>query len=138
MNIQIPEEAQILFMNKTALEQILVNLIQNAVKYNDKENPILRSGFQKMIPTIYFTVKDNGKGIAPEEQEKIFELFTTLGPARPIRHSGYGHWTFTVKKLVEKLSGTIVPEIRSWNEGSEFSFSIKKQTSFHLPVYTTG
>ena len=94
-------------------------------------NPLSRSGFPKMTHSYYFTVTDNGKGIAPEEQKKIFELFTTLGQRDRFDTQGSGIGLSTVKKLVEKLSGTI--DLKSEpGEGSEFSFSIKEaEIEFH-------
>ncbi len=126
VDIQIPEQDPFLFMNKTALEQILVNLVQNALKYNDKENPIVQIGFAEDETHYLFTVTDNGKGIAAEEQKKIFELFTTLGQRDRFGTRGSGIGLSTVNKLVEKLSGKVGLKSKP-GEGSEFSFSIKKQ-----------
>jgi signal transduction histidine kinase len=126
IDIQIPLEDPCLFMNKTALEQILVNLVQNALKYNDKEKPIVQIRFAEDETHYLFAVTDNGKGIAKEEQKKIFELFTTLGQRDRFGIHGSGIGLSTVKRLVERLSGTI--GLRSAaGEGSEFSFTIKKQ-----------
>ncbi len=126
IDIQLPDETLSIFMNKTALEQILVNLVQNAIKYNDKDKPGIQIRFSEDDTHYYFSVTDNGRGISPEEEKKIFELFTTLGQRDRFDTQGSGIGLSTVKKLVEKLSGTIslksVP-----GEGSEFSFSIKKQ-----------
>jgi signal transduction histidine kinase len=132
--LRVNQEAEIIYpsdlarihMNKTALEQILVNLLQNALKYNDSEHPRVEISFAQDETYYYFTIADNGRGIAYHEQEKIFELFTTLGLRDRFGSQGTGIGLSTVKKLVEKLSGKInlnsVP-----GEGSTFSFSIKKE-----------
>jgi signal transduction histidine kinase len=124
--IHFPQDDRIIRMNKTALEQILVNLIQNAVKYNDKEEPYIEIRFSEDNMNYYFSVVDNGMGIAPEEQKKIFEIFTTLNLQDRFGTKGSGIGLSTVKKLVEKMSGAIslksVP-----GEGSEFSFYIRKE-----------
>jgi signal transduction histidine kinase len=121
-----PADAVRIHMNKTALEQILVNLLQNALKYNDSEIPKIEISFSQDDLYYYFVVRDNGRGVAQKEQEKIFELFTTLGLRDRFGTQGTGIGLSTVKKLVEKLSGKIslnsVP-----GEGSTFSFSIKKE-----------
>lgn len=70
VDIQLPKEDRNIFMNKTALEQILVNLVQNAIKYNDKDKPAVQIRFSEDDSNYYFVVTDNGKGIAPEEQKK--------------------------------------------------------------------
>ncbi|HEY4965471.1 MAG TPA: GAF domain-containing sensor histidine kinase [Puia sp.] len=126
VDIQLPTEDRNMVMNKTALEQILVNLVQNAIKYNDKDKPVVQIRFSEDDSNYYFVVIDNGKGIAPEEQKKIFELFTTLGQRDRFGTQGSGIGLSTVKKLVEKLSGTVVLKSKP-GEGSEFSFSIKKR-----------
>jgi signal transduction histidine kinase len=126
IDIQLPAGNLFIFTNKTALEQILVNLVQNAIKYNDKDKPGIQIRFSEDDTHYYFSVTDNGRGISAEEQKKIFELFTTLGQRDRFDTQGSGIGLSTVKKLVEKLSGAMglksVP-----GEGSEFSFSIKKQ-----------
>jgi signal transduction histidine kinase len=125
-DILFPQEDRVIHMNKIALEQILVNLIQNAIKYNDRETPRIEILFSEDETNYYFAVTDNGRGIAPEEQIKIFELFTTLNLKDRFGTKGSGIGLSTVKKLVEKMSGKIslksVP-----GEGSEFSFYIKKE-----------
>jgi signal transduction histidine kinase len=125
-DIQFPQDDRIIHMNKTALEQILVNLIQNALKYNDKDEPRIEIRFSEDDMNYYFAVIDNGSGIAAGEQKKIFEIFTTLNLHDRFGTKGSGIGLFTVKKLVEKMSGAIslksVP-----GEGSEFSFYIKKE-----------
>ncbi len=123
--IVLPEKDARLYVNKTALEQILVNLLQNALKYTDKEKASIQIDFSQDALNYYFTVKDNGKGISSEQQEKIFELFTTLGTRDKFGIHGTGIGLSTVKKLVEKMSGKI--DVKSApGMGSSFSFFIGK------------
>ena len=124
--IIFPQEEIRIHINKTALEQILVNLLQNAIKYNDSKLPQIVVGFSEDDTNYYFTVRDNGRGISTEELEKIFELFTTLGERDRFGVLGTGIGLSTVKKLVEKMSGKIMLKSES-GKGSEFSFQIKKQ-----------
>jgi signal transduction histidine kinase len=125
-DFQYPQEERIIYMNKTALEQILVNLIQNGIKYNDKDIPRIEIRFSEDDRNYYFAVIDNGPGIEPEEQKKIFEIFTTLNSQDRFGTKGTGIGLSTVKKLVEKMSGLVslksVP-----GEGSEFSFFVRKE-----------
>src|SRR5450432_3354169 len=102
IDIQLPAGNLFIFTNKTALEQILVNLVQNAIKYNDKDKPGIQIRFSEDDTHYYFSVTDNGRGISAEEQKKIFELFTTLGQRDRFDTQGSGIGLSTVKKLVEK------------------------------------
>jgi len=126
-DFEYPQDDRVVHMNKTALEQILVNLIQNGLKYNDKDAPRIEIRFSEDDKNYYFSVVDNGMGIAPEEQKKIFEIFTTLNLQDRFGTKGTGVGLSTVKKLVEKMSGSISLQSLP-GEGSEFSFCIKKDS----------
>ncbi len=124
--IKLPEESIVLRSNKTALEQIFLNLINNAVKHNDKENISIEIGFKQCDNFYRFTVKDNGRGIAAENHEKIFDLFTSLQNKDRYNQHSTGIGLATVKKLAEKLGGEI-GLTSSPGVGTEFFFTIKKQ-----------
>lgn len=111
--------------SKTALQQVLINLCCNAVKYNTKENGELIIRFRETSEYYEFSVTDNGPGIAKENHKKIFELFTTLGTADRFDEQGTGIGLSTVKILVEKLGGAIEVDSEP-GEGSTFTFTLKK------------
>jgi signal transduction histidine kinase len=122
--IHYPREEILICTNKAAMEQILNNLLQNALQYNDKERKILHIRFREAGSFYYFEVQDNGRGIAAADQQRIFELFTSLG-TDPSAVPGLGIGLTITRKLVEKLGGEI--SLRSIPaEGSVFEFSIKK------------
>lgn len=98
----------------TKIQQILFNLITNAIKYTP-ENGKIDIYIEKQTPDIILRVKDNGIGIAPEFHEKIFEKFVQLGGAK--NSNGLG-LTIT-KELVKLHKGKIFVE-SSPCEGSEF------------------
>ena len=125
VEISYPREDTWIYINKTALEQIFVNLLQNAIKYNDKIKPQIRIQYSEDEYNYYFILSDNGKGIAENEQKRIFEMFTTLNIRDRFGTLGSGIGLSTVKKLVEKLSGKITVSSKP-GEGSVFSFQIKK------------
>ncbi|MFP4471220.1 MAG: sensor histidine kinase, partial [Bacteroidales bacterium] len=66
-----------LFTNKIAMEQILINLLTNAIKYNDKEHPQIEIIIRKDGENLKINVKDNGQGIAEGDRERIFGIFQT-------------------------------------------------------------
>lgn len=120
------EEKQIC-TSRTALQQILLNLCNNAIKYNEKQLGELTVKFRESDMYYHFSVIDNGPGIPKESHEKIFELFTTLGTTDRNNEQGTGIGLSTVKKLVEQMDGTI--EIVSEpGEGATFKFALKKDS----------
>jgi signal transduction histidine kinase len=124
-DIRYPQQEAQILANKTALEQILVNLLQNALKYNDKEKPQVFIRFSEDSSNYYFVVTDNGNGISAIEQEKIFECLNVTGERDRFGITGSGNGLSTVKKLVEKMSGKMTVNSVP-GQGSDFSFFIKK------------
>ncbi len=114
-----------LFAARYILQQILVNLVNNAIKYNDKPKGIIT--ITAKADTTYYTisVQDNGPGIRKEYQDKIFEMFSTLGTYDRFNKKGTGIGLATVKKLVEKLNGTITVTSET-GKGSCFTFTFSK------------
>ncbi len=113
-------------MNRTAINQILINLVGNAVKYNDKEAIAIELGVSEDPDHYMFYVRDNGPGIAPKDQDGIFQIFKTLGTTDKFGKQGNGIGLATVKKIIEKLGGTISVSSTP-PHGSTFSFQVKKE-----------
>jgi signal transduction histidine kinase len=111
--------------NEVAMKQILINLISNAIKYNDKDCVAIDIKVSDKSDCYACTIQDNGCGIDKNQFDKIFETFTTLGVKDRFNNSGTGIGLSTVKNLVEKLGGRISIE-SSLGKGSVFTFSIKK------------
>ncbi|KAB1065736.1 sensor histidine kinase [Salibacter halophilus] len=113
-----------LFTNKVALQQILLNLIGNSIKYNDKEQTKINITITEDPKHYYFDVSDNGPGIPKDHQKKIFDIFHRVKMDHE-DDSGHGIGLATVKKLVTSLGGEI--EVHSKEgEGATFKFYISK------------
>jgi len=112
-------------VHKTALHQILINLITNAIKYNDKEIVEIELGVSELDTHFHFYLKDNGPGIATIHQDRIFKIFEKLAAKDKFGVRGNGIGLATVKKIVEKLGGAIRVE-SSLGEGAKFIFSLEK------------
>lgn len=89
------------------LEQILLNLLSNAVKYTDRHGDISLHVSEPEPGCFLFRVKDNGMGIPPEYQEKVFEDFFRVEDSRVSQIQGTGLGLTLVRKYVELLEGTI-------------------------------
>ena len=112
-------------VNKTAIEQILINLVTNAIKYNDKPITEIELRVTESEKQYQILFKDNGPGIPKESHQKIFQLFETLTNHDKFGHSGNGIGLATVKKLVGNLGGKIHVE-SELGTGSCFIFTVDK------------
>ncbi|MDT0685598.1 sensor histidine kinase [Autumnicola psychrophila] len=121
--INFPKKNVNIRVNRSALEQILLNLISNSLKYNDKEKIVINLGFKEVPDYYVFTVEDNGIGVKQEEQELIFKLFSTLSITDRKGNNGHGIGLSTVKKLVTNLGGTVKIE-SELKKGTKFTFTI--------------
>ena len=114
-----------IFTNKSALLQIMINLVTNAIKYNHTGNPELEINFSENEQQYYIYVKDNGDGIPKELLNKVFDLFKIVGIADKDGKMGSGIGLASVKKITENLGG-IVNVDSTIGVGSTFSITIPK------------
>lgn len=112
-------------INRTALDQIFINLIANAIKYSDKEQVEIEIGIKQDETYYLFNIKDNGPGIELAYRERIFKIFEVLALEDKFGDVGNGVGLATVKKMVEKLGGTIKVE-SELGLFTNFIFSIEK------------
>ncbi len=125
VDFNYPAGSPIIHASKIALQQVFINLINNAIKYNDKDKVAISIEFTESEAYYYFSVKDNGRGIAQDNLDKIFDLFTHLKTTDRDGKYGTGIGLATVKKLVEEHEGKI--EVKSTEGvGTQFTFSLKK------------
>ena len=107
--------------DKYRLQQLFQNIIDNAIKYNNKEKGIIEIGFEDKTDFWQFSIKDNGKGIHKIYFDKIFETFQKL--ENNPQSSGIG--LSIVKKIVNLYGGTIWLDSEI-NIGTTFYFTLKK------------
>ncbi len=113
-------------VNKIALQQILLNLMTNAIKYNNKAEVQIKISFSEDPQFYKFEIQDNGLGINEKNQNKIFDIFEVFNNEDRFGKKGTGIGLSTVKKLVEGLGGKI--NVNSvLGEGTVFDFTIAKQ-----------
>ncbi|MCG8083394.1 MAG: ATP-binding protein [Candidatus Thiodiazotropha taylori] len=116
------------------LRQILINLLNNAIKFTDqggivlKVTPYTSGEGEDRVPRLMFEVIDTGIGISETQQKRIFEWFEQGDDSATRRYTGSGLGTTITKQLVELLDGTIGLESRL-GEGSRFWFQIPAITS---------
>lgn len=105
-------------------EQIFSNLINNAVKHHDRSKGKITISSKGVGDMWKITVADDGPGIAPKYQEKIFKMFQTLESRDEVEGSGLG--LSIVKRLVTGQGGEIVIESNEDQRGTKFCFTWKK------------
>ena len=123
ISFNIPDNLPIISCEKIKLHEVFQNLISNAIKYMDKPEGKIVLSFQDREDEYEFWVKDNGMGIKPEHQEKIFGLFQTLLPKDQCESTGIG--LTIVKKIIESEKGRITVSSK-FGEGSTFGFTWNK------------
>jgi signal transduction histidine kinase len=103
VEVRVAEEAVIGSWDPSAIEQICENLLSNALKFS-KDGPVCLS-VSRARGGVRLAVKDQGVGIAPEDQERIFGLFTRAASTEAVAGQGIGLWV--VRHLVQAHGGRI-------------------------------
>jgi len=105
------------------VEEVWVNYLSNAIKYGG-EPPRVELGFDVVdsdhSPHIRFWVRDNGLGLTPEEQARLFRSFERLDQ---VRAKGHGLGLSIARRIVEKLGGEVGVESKV-GQGSTFFFAL--------------
>lgn len=108
---------------RTPLQQVFMNLISNAIKYNRRPGARITISSRDAGNMYAFSVTDNGPGIEPEYHDRIFGIFQTLESRDRVEGTGIG--LSVVKKIVELNGGSII--VRSaLGEGATFMFEWPK------------
>jgi signal transduction histidine kinase/CheY-like chemotaxis protein len=103
----------------TRLEQVVVNLLNNAAKYSENAGHI-RLSAENRGDGLVISIQDKGVGIPPEKLPEMFELFSQGDRSLARSEGGLGIGLTVVKKLVEMHGGTITAKSEGLGKGSEF------------------
>ncbi|MGG5822693.1 ATP-binding protein [Falsiroseomonas sp. HW251] len=115
-----------LFTDEGKLSQILRNLISNALKFTERGSVRVTAHRDATLSSVTFAVTDTGIGIAPEDQERIFEEFAQVETRLQLRVKGTGLGLSLSRKLARLLEGELT--VRSeLGKGSVFSLTIPAQ-----------
>ncbi|MCB1230980.1 MAG: response regulator [Verrucomicrobiae bacterium] len=119
-----------IFADRQRLQQVLSNLIGNAVKFTYEgevfvsfsgREVITEKGSRDLI--LHCSIRDTGVGIAPDNQEKIFEAFTQADESTTRKHGGTGLGLAISRELCRLMGGDIGVESEVW-KGSHFFFEL--------------
>lgn len=105
--LELPESPPLVLCDRTRLYQVFANLIGNALDHmGASPSPRIRVSVEELPSGHCITVSDNGRGIDPSHQERIFEIFQSLGPRRDGRR-GTGVGLAIVRKIAETHGGRV-------------------------------
>jgi two-component system phosphate regulon sensor histidine kinase PhoR len=117
------DDETMVLANGEHMERILVNLLDNAIKYSDRNGQV-SVWTERKGDYMWTHVKDDGPGIAPEELGRVFERFYRTRSALSGRARGSGLGLAIVKHIIHQLGGDIRVDSRP-GQGSHFYFSLK-------------
>ncbi|MCS7248882.1 MAG: PAS domain-containing protein [Anaerolineales bacterium] len=123
IEFEIAPDLPVVQGDRARLSQVVQNLLDNALKYmGEQPNPRIEIGWRDAPGEFLFYVRDNGMGIDPSYQDKVFGLFEKLDP----RTEGYGIGLALVKRIVEVHGGRVWAESEGRGKGCTFWFTLPK------------
>lgn len=124
MGLKADDSLPVIHAHQAPLEQVLRNLINNAIKHHPTKQGSVTVYAQDKGDEVLFAVEDDGAGIPVEFTEKVFQMFQTLKPRDEIEGSGMG--LAIVKRIVEWQGGRIWFHGGPAGAGTVFKFTWKK------------
>lgn len=112
-------------IDKEKFAQVIINILANAIKYNNGNNEIYISSFKK-DDNIVISIKDYGVGIAKSEQKNIFERFYRVDKSRGANEKGMGVG-LTIAKSIVNAHGGEIKVYSEINKGSEFIITLPNE-----------
>jgi signal transduction histidine kinase/DNA-binding response OmpR family regulator len=140
ISLTLDSAASTLQADERRLKQILVNLLNNAVKFTPENGTVgleVAGDFAERV--VHFTVWDTGIGISPEDMERLFQSFVQVDSSLARQHSGTGLGLVLVRRMVELHDGTVSVESEV-GQGSRFTISLPWSEPMQLagPVSVAG
>ena len=122
VKINISDNMPIIFADKIRIREVFQNLIENAVKFREKDRQLeINIGCKKSNEKCVYYIKDNGIGVEKEYLSKIFGLFDKLDP----NSEGTGIGLAIVKRIIELHGGKIWAESEGSGLGMSFYFTLR-------------
>jgi signal transduction histidine kinase len=116
-------------LDESLLTCVFQNLITNAIKYRSGEPPFIQINYQEGYDAYEFTVRDNGKGVAERDKDRIFFLYQRGAETEEIPGRGLG--LALCKKIITGYGGDIWCE-SSFGKGTTFHFTVPKTPSVYV------
>ena len=130
-----PDIPKYIHGDEIRISQIMLNLVNNAVKYTEKGYIKVSLSFNQELSALEFSVEDSGMGIKDEDKEKLFSSFTRLQESANRKIEGTGLGLNIAKQLLTLMEGNISVE-SEYQKGSVFSVSIPTPVVDATPIGT--
>jgi len=123
ISLRVPPEPVLGYWDAGRLEEVLVNLLENAVKYSPQGGEV-RVEFTRQGERVYLRVHDQGIGIPPDQLERLFELFHRAPNTAGGRTPGLGVGLAIVRDVVERHGGRVWAESPGEGHGATFTIEL--------------
>ncbi len=109
-------------LDPTRLRQILINIVDNAIKFTERGHVLLnvKMDSQKTPARMIFSVQDTGIGLSPEQSSKLFQSFAQADSSVSRKYGGTGLGLVLSKKLAQLMDGDVYLAQSELGKGSEF------------------
>lgn len=135
--LQQPEESLRVLGDQKRLVQVVVNLLNNAVKYTPKGGNILVR-IEAHLEQVVLTVRDDGIGVEPDLLPRIFELFTQAKRSADRSQGGLGIGLSLVKSIAELHGGCVTVQSKGIGTGTEFTVMLPRHTELLAHTHFDG
>ena len=122
VHLFLPETASQVEIDRRRIEQVLTNILSNAIKFTPKQGQI-RVRVSETKDSLQVSIADNGPGISEEDQAEVFGKFFVVADGRGL--SGLGLGLYIARQMVDLHSGRIWVESKL-GQGSDFYFEVPK------------
>jgi two-component system, OmpR family, sensor histidine kinase KdpD len=122
ISVHIPPELILIPMDATLIEQVIINLLENAIKYAGKDNPITLT-VKKKTTYVLFEFSDNGPGIMPERISNIFDDISWTQNKATDTSKGFGIGLSICKTIINAHGGNITVKNKP-DKGAVFTFTL--------------
>ncbi|MEJ8737017.1 ATP-binding protein [Erysipelotrichaceae bacterium HCN-30851] len=129
INVSLPEDIVMVQADAKLLEQVILNLLDNASKHTPKEGNISIK-VESSLQEVCIIVEDDGEGIASDDIENIFEMFYTTTKKPTDAVSGIGLGLTICKSIIEAHGGKIYAENRTDSHGARFRFVLPRKGDY--------
>jgi signal transduction histidine kinase len=121
LDVEIAPEVGTMLGDRRRVEQVVMNLVSNALKFTEQGGVTLRCGVED--GHVVVSVRDTGIGISPEDQSRLFRPFEQIDSGLSRKHEGTGLGLSISRRLIELMDGTISVESEP-GVGSCFTFTL--------------